>query len=419
MEHFFSIDPWAWAWLWTAGLWLWLTANALWPTYRPAWAATWSWACGWLTSELAPGHGLWILGGCAFFAALGAFRDWPGQVALAVSGVALVGTVALHRRAARTAEICAVALREAAVEASSEGASSRVDWGEIARPFPVRAVGVEIMRDIAYAMADERALRLDVYRSPARPTSAPVLVQIHGGAWKYGSKHNQGVPLMARLARAGWVCLAIEYRLAPAATFPDPLLDAKRALAWIHENVSTYGGDADFVAVTGGSAGAHLAVLLALTANDPAHQPGFEEAETRVDACVPLYGVYDLLDRESRCRNRGLSRLLEEEVLKRRRQDAPELFDAASPISHVRADAPPFFVLHGDHDTMAPVAMARDFVQALRKVAIEPVAYAELPGAHHAFDAFPSLRTEQATDAIHRFLAYAHARRQARRARPS
>jgi len=102
---------------------------------------------------------------------------------------------------------------------------------------------------------------------------------------------------MRELASRGWVCVASNYRLSPKATMPDHIVDVKRAIAWIREHIEEYGGDPDFVCITGGSAGGHLCSLAALTANDPRFQPGFESVDTSVHACVPFYGVFDFLDR--------------------------------------------------------------------------------------------------------------------------
>ena len=122
------------------------------------------------------------------------------------------------------------------------------------------------------------------------------MFQIHGGAWVIGDKSQQALPLMLHLAADGWVCVTTNYRLSPTCHRPDHLVDCKRALAWIREHIAEYGGDPDFVVVTGGSAGGHLAALVALTANDPQFQPGFEAADTSVIGCVPFYGVYDFVD---------------------------------------------------------------------------------------------------------------------------
>src|SRR3989442_2578192 len=103
-------------------------------------------------------------------------------------------------------------------------------------------------------------------------------------------------PLMLPLAAEGWVCVAANYRLSPRAAFPEHLIDCKLALRWVREHIESFGGDPDFVVVTGGSAGGHLAALVALTANAPEYQPGFEDTDTSVTACVPFYGVYDLVE---------------------------------------------------------------------------------------------------------------------------
>ena len=100
--------------------------------------------------------------------------------------------------------------------------------------------------------------------------------------------------MMLELARRGWVCVTINYRLSPKATWPEHIVDCKMAVAWVREHIAEYGGDPGFVCVSGGSAGGHLSALLALTPGDPAFQPGFEETDTHVDACVPVYGVYDM-----------------------------------------------------------------------------------------------------------------------------
>ena len=103
---------------------------------------------------------------------------------------------------------------------------------------------------------------------------------------------------MNLLAANGWACVAANYRLSPQSSFPDHIIDVKQAIAWIRGNAEAYGFDASFIAVTGGSAGGHLSSLAALTANDPDFQPGFEDVDTSVAACVPFYGIYDFLDRD-------------------------------------------------------------------------------------------------------------------------
>jgi acetyl esterase/lipase len=240
-----------------------------------------------------------------------------------------------------------------------------------------------------------------VFHRLDKPTGCPTLLQVHGGGWVIGDKKEQGRPLMLHLAKKGWVCFAPNYRLSPKATFPDHLIDVKRAIAWVREHGHEYGADPGFLVLTGGSAGGHLTALAALTQNDPEYQPGFEAADTSVSGCVPYYGVYDIAGetktRESRVRTR---RLLAKIVMKTRDQAA---YEKASPISRVHAGAPPFFVIHGRNDTLVPVAEARLLVERLRAVSGQPVLYLELPGTEHAFDVFPSVRSDHVVRAVGRF----------------
>jgi acetyl esterase/lipase len=201
------------------------------------------------------------------------------------------------------------------------------------------------------------------------------------------------------------VAVTINYGLSPRATWPDHIVDCKRAVAWVHRHIAEYGGDPSFVAISGGSAGGHLAALLALTSGDPAFQPGFETADASVDACAPFYGVYDMTAGRGTSRyDEGLLMLLERKVFKRRLSDDPAVFEAASPLYRVHPDAPPFFVVHGTNDTLVPVRDARAFVKALRAVSRAPVQYAELPYTQHAFDVLPSVRSAHAVAAVVRFV---------------
>jgi acetyl esterase/lipase len=234
-----------------------------------------------------------------------------------------------------------------------------------------------------------------------------VLVQVHGGAWIIGDKQQQGRPLVHHLASLGWVCVSINYRLSPRSTFPDHVVDVKRALAWVKEHIAEYGGDPDFVVLSGGSAGGHLSSLAALTAGDPELQPGFEGADTSVRACVPFYGVYDFTNREGVGRADMLP-FLERLVFKRQLSEARGVFERASPMSRVHPGAPPFLVVHGTHDSLVPVEQARLFVKILREASRAPVAYLELPQAQHAFEVFSSARTAHVVRGVARFLAYVY-----------
>jgi acetyl esterase/lipase len=255
-----------------------------------------------------------------------------------------------------------------------------------------------------------RANLADVWRRRDLPRDgkAPVLVQVPGGAWMIGMRRPQAYPLMSHLAARGWVCVSVGYRVSPKHTWPDHIVDVKRALAWVKENIADYGGDPNFVAITGGSAGGHLSALAALTPNDPRFQPGFEDADTSVAAAVPIYGRYDWFSTEGEGRPEFVW-LLEKGVIKQKFATHRDIYVDASPIRRLRADAPPFFVLHGHDDSLIPVGEAEEFVDELRAVSKSPVAYAELPNAQHAFDIFGSPRAHQSAEAVARFLSWVYA----------
>jgi acetyl esterase/lipase len=239
-------------------------------------------------------------------------------------------------------------------------------------------------------------------------------MQIHGGGWVIGDKREQGLPLLNHMAAQGWVCFNVNYRLSPNVAMPEHVVDLKRGLVWIKEHADEYGIDPDFVCVTGGSAGGHLTALMGLTANDPRFQPGFESADTSVAAAVPFYGVYDFTpDGAFGADPEIFRRFLEPIVMKAFLDEEPEKFRDASPLHHVNAGAPPFFAIHGDRDTLAPVEDARAFVRALRAESCEPVLYAEMKGAQHAFEVFPSVRTARVIEGVERFLSTLWTRREA------
>jgi len=394
------------------------TFNVYRPRYRPGSLAIFSFFWGWLTAELALHQIALQIMLVGVLVAEGALRAWPGWLGLGLT----IGSWAFLWQSHRQAHQAEAAVerglqdglgsdyRAQILPAAAEQFTEGIEWRSIAVPFPLRHPQVERVRNIAYIDEPGHRLRLDVYRHRDRPTGCPTLLQVHGGGWVLGSKNEQGIPLMLHLASHGWVCISADYRLSPRATFPEPLIDLKHALRWIREQGPAYGVDPDFVVVTGGSAGGHLAALVALTTNDPAYQPGFEHVDTSVRACVAFYGVYDFTDRFGLWPHRGLARLLQRQVMKAALADAREAYERASPMSRLGTHAPPFFVIHGDHDTMVPVEEARRFVALLREVIPGQVAYAEIAGAQHAFEIFPSVRTLFVLQGVERFLAWVYSR---------
>ncbi|HEY1135608.1 MAG TPA: alpha/beta hydrolase [Nocardioides sp.] len=390
-----------------------LNANAFRPL-RGLRSGVYAFAAGWLTTELAPQ----LLGLTALDAA--AHPPRPGDrhraagLALAAANAAALGVMVAQAQRAKGGVESALtdALGVDYVEQLDHAptpADLALPWRQLATPLRVfrrRPAGVEVERDIAYADAGRRTM-LDIYRpaEPVHPDGAPVLLQVHGGAWRVGTKETQALPLLQHLASKGWVCVAINYRLAPRDPWPAHVVDVKRAIAWVRRHIEAYGGDPSYLAVTGGSAGGHLAALAALTPGDPVFQPGFEDVDTHVEVAVPHYGVYDLagatgLPRAVRMRDRFLG----PKILMKRFRDDPEPFEAASPLLRITPEAPDFLVIHGTADSLVDVEQARLFVDRLRSVSRSSVVYAELPGAQHAFDTLPSIRSAHVVRAIDRYL---------------
>jgi acetyl esterase/lipase len=326
----------------------------------------------------------------------GALDHRVGRIGLWLTLATWAGYALIQWRAAGTKHVVADALEEIGVDGTG---FAHVEWRRVLTAYPYRVpLDVERIEDIEYA----DGLALDIYRRRGIDAGPhPALLQIHGGSWRGGNRRQQARPLLHRLARAGWVCVAASYPLVPDAVFPDQLIGLKRALAWMRAGGAEYGIDPSFIAVTGGSAGGHLAALVALTANRSEYQPGFETADTSVQAAVPVYGIYDFLNRN---RTRDEWPIIPRGVMRAAKDEAADRYRAASPLDQVHPAAPPFFVIHGASDAVVPTAEAEQFVAALRAVSIAPVAYAEVPGANHAFDVLDSLRTHYVISGIERFL---------------
>jgi acetyl esterase/lipase len=273
--------------------------------------------------------------------------------------------------------------REGADGLSASALTPRHELARFLWPLHVGRHDVRRIANIRYGSAG-RANLLDLYRSRREPPSGelrPVLIHLHGGALAMGRKNREGLPLIYRLASRGWICVSPNYRLRPGAQWPDHLVDVKKVIAWIRAHGPEHGADPHRIFLAGASSGAQLAAVSALTPGDPRFQPGFEEADTSVRAAISLYGHYGC-------------------------GDAGPGTPPSSPMAYIRPDAPPFFIAHGDSDTVLPASAAREFAAALRTQSRCAVVYAELPGAQHQFDLHHSIRCTAVTNGIEAFAAW-------------
>ncbi|MGO1258626.1 MAG: alpha/beta hydrolase [Brachybacterium sp.] len=326
--------------------------------------------------------------------------DVSGLLALVLGTFVAAGLLVLQRRVGRARGIIA---REVGLPLDSHA----VRWAWLL-PLPLRPRGVERLANLRYGRGGTEHL-LDLYRprdqaaqhrpgdgrfessgsegrrsegsGPGNRSPAPVLIYFHGGGYRSGGKHFESAHLRHRMAQRGWVVLSANYGLRPRATWPEHLIDAKRVIAWVHENAAQHGMDPRRIVMSGSSAGAHLSIHCALTANDPALQPGFETTDTRLAAAVLLYGYFG-----------GYYG-----------RDAHEQ-PTSHPLDLPVGAAPPIVAFHGDQDNRVPVQQARDLVSHLRSRSPCAVAYAELPGAQHGFDVFASPRCRAVVDGIEHFL---------------
>ncbi len=370
-------------------------------------------AFGWPTSEAAPLYLVGSLADAVRRGLRGDFRGARGRIALALTAVAWALLGLIMYRNVKSEPYFSEPLREAlgddyeAIAAKSQPARRSRMLGVPPNEL-IRRRYVEKADTVQYG-PHPKVNFADVWRRADLPRDgkAPVLLQIPGGAWAIGMRRPQAYPLLSHLAERGWVCVSIDYRVSPRHTWPDHIVDVKRALAWVKENIADYGGDPDFVAITGGSAGGHLSSLAALTPNDPQWQPGFTDADTSVVACVPIYGRYDWVSTKGHGRKEFIA-FLQKFVVKKPFAESRQTYVDASSIRRLRPDAPPFFILHGQDDSIIPVPEAREFADAMRKVSESTVAYAEIPHAQHAFDFFGSPRAHYTAQAVEAFLSWIH-----------
>jgi acetyl esterase/lipase len=395
---------------------LWFTRQATKPVPLPKRRAIPSFFAGWLTSELVPHHLLWQSVATAVFVRRGALRATSGRVALGVVALQWLMMLRLLQDARRAGGVMEDALRQAlGHDYREELPESAESWDRLrvrglTIPFYSSHPTVHRERNLVYARVGATDLRVDVFR----PTSTderrrPAVVYVHGGAWTLGFRDRQGGPLLTEMAARGWVGFLPAYRLSPTATYPDHLVDVKRAIAWIREHADEYGVDPDHIVISGGSAGGHLASMAALTAGDEDLQPGFEHADTSVQACVPFYGVYDV-GAHVEGHVDDFERFIARFIVKADLDEEPKAWDLFRPMAQLRREAPPFLVVHGERDTLTSPGEARRFARRLREVSASPVGYAELPGGQHAFDVFPSVRSAHALRGVARFLTVTHER---------
>ena len=268
--------------------------------------------------------------------------DSVGGVIVGVAAlVVLLGLVMIVRRALR------------ADAALHNPTPARRPWRRIlTAPLPAFRRDVVRVRNLSYGEGPRR--NLDIYHRRDRPAGVPVVLHFHGGRFHSGDKRREARPLIGHLASQGMVCASADYRLRPQVGYDEQIADGLAAIEWVRSHAREYGGDPDRIFLVGSSAGAYLSV------------DAVNAGANGIAGIVGRYGYYG-----------GL---------------APE------------RPQPPILVIHGQNDLLVAPSDARAFVERMRVGSQHPVEYVELPGGHHVFDLFESIRSNAVSIAVERFI---------------
>lgn len=265
--------------------------------------------------------------------------------------------------------------------------TNRFNWRRAALP-----AGVRVLKDIVYARAPEQELKLDLYLPAKRPEKPlPLIVWIHGGAWRGGSKESNPA---ARFVGAGYISASISYRLSQTAIFPAQIQDCKAALRLLRARADQYGIDPQRVAVWGSSAGGHLVALMGTSGDveELEGDLGHPEQSSRVQAVVDYFGPTTFIKMDA-----AGSRMVHDDpgspesvLIGGAIQEHPELARKADPITYITSDDPPFLIVHGDKDFTVPYNQSELLAEALTAGGVEHIFHTAKGGGHGSGGEFAS-----------------------------
>jgi acetyl esterase/lipase len=244
---------------------------------------------------------------------------------------------------------------------------------------------MKVLKDLVYARVGQRELLLDLYLPQDAPEPLPVVVWIHGGAWRVGSKEDSPA---ARMAERGYAVASIGYRLSQEAIFPAQIHDCKAGVRWLRANAGRYGLDPGRIGAWGASAGGHLAALLGTSGGvgDLEGELGNLAASSRVQAVCDFFGPSDFarMNDERGIMDHDAADSPESQFIGGSVQSCPHLVARANPITYVSAGDPPFLMVHGGADRTVPPNQSELLYRTLRQAGVEAELHI-VPGAGHGF----------------------------------
>jgi len=253
-------------------------------------------------------------------------------------------------------------------------------------PFPRAIQAHTVIRDLEYAVVDGKSLRLDLYLPDSIPQApAPLVIWVHGGGWRTGTKHRTLAPTALG---EEYAIACVEYRLTDVAIFPAQIHDVKAAVRWLRAHAIEYGFDPQRFGAWGSSAGGHLVALLGVSCGNPYLEGAVGdclEVSSCVQAVCDFYGPTDF---SSLMEQRGVGAarrpMAEDLLLGGAVEDLTKLAGLASPLTHVTGASPPFLIMHGSDDRVVPVEQSIAFNEALCAVGVDSTLLI-IDGAGHGF----------------------------------
>jgi len=248
--------------------------------------------------------------------------------------------------------------------------------------LPLVVSGQSTTTDIEYARVGEHVLNLDLHLP--KEANPPLIVYVHGGAWRAGSKAD--VPI-AKLLDHGYAIASVDYRLSTEAVFPAQVHDIKAAIRFLRAKSALFHINAQRIAIIGSSAGGHLAALVGVT-NGHSELEGkvgeHLDQSSDVQCIVSLYGASNLQTILSQSTEFGLRMRVPalQLLLGGQPDEKPALAKLASPVAHLDKDDPPLLLIHGDADPQMPPEQSQEFAKAYEAMKL-PVQFIMLPGSKH------------------------------------